>query len=129
MKAADDLIDRHLIKAGCDGQVAEIFVEEGEWVNRGDKVMRIIQMDRLRIDGRANSNDFFHSDLDGKSVTVTQTLPDKSIATFTGIVRLVKLENSVSNKLFFEVEIQNKRRGNYWLLRPNSEVDIKVQLK
>ena len=91
--------------------------------------MRIIQMDRLRIDGRANSNDFFHSDLDGKSVTVTQTLPDKSIATFTGIVRLVKLENSVSNKLFFEVEIQNKRRGNYWLLRPNSEVDIKVQLK
>lgn len=129
MKAADDLIDRHLIKAGCDGQVAEIFVEEGEWVNRGDKVMRIIQMDRLRIDGRANSNDFFHSDLDGKSVTVTQTLPDKSIATFTGIVRLVKLENSVSNKLFFEVEIQNQRRGNYWLLRPNSEVDIKVQLK
>lgn len=129
MKAADDLIDRHLIKAGCDGQVAEIFVEEGEWVNRGDKVMRIIQMDRLRIDGRANSNDFFQSDLDGKSVTVTQTLPDKSIATFTGIVRLVKLENSVSNKLFFEVEIQNQRRGNYWLLRPNSEVDIKVQLK
>ncbi len=129
LKAADDLIDRHLIKATCDGQVAEVFVEEGEWVNRGDKVMRILQMDRLRIDGRANTQDFFESELLGKSVTVTQVLPDKTVATFMGTVVLVKLENSVSNKLFFEVEIQNQRRGNYWLLRPNSEVDIKVRLK
>lgn len=128
-RAADDLIERHLIKAACDGQVAELFVEEGEWVNRGDKVMRIIQMDRLLIDGSANASDFFQGDLEGKPVTVTQVLPDKTTATFMGIVVGVKPENSVTNKLFFEVEIQNQRRGNFWLLRPNSEVDIKVQLK
>ena len=128
-RAADDLIERHLIKAASDGQVAELFVEEGEWVNRGDKVMRIIQMDRLLIDGSANASDFFQGDLEGKPVTVTQVLPDKTTATFMGTVVGVKPENSVTNKLFFEVEIQNQRRGNFWLLRPNSEVDIKVQLK
>lgn len=128
-RAADDLIERHLIKAASDGQVAELFVEEGEWVNRGDKVMRIIQMDRLLIDGSANASDFFQGDLEGKPVTVTQVLPDKTTATFMGKVVGVKPENSVTNKLFFEVEIQNQRRGNFWLLRPNSEVDIKVQLK
>lgn len=129
IQAARDLIARHVVESLIDGQVAEIYVQPGEWVNRGDKVMRVIQMNPLRIDGRANSREMFPHDLEGKNVTVSLKTPDRTVEEFNGVVARVNLENSVSDKYFFVVEVTNRKRGNHWLLRPNAEVDIKVILK
>ena len=45
-----------------------------------------------------------------------------------GRVVRINLENSVSDKYYFQVEVQNRKRGEFWILRPNAEVEIKVYL-
>ncbi len=129
IQAADELISRHEVNSLIDGQVAEVYVQVGEWVNRGDKVMRVIQMQKLQISGRADAKELFPGDLDGKDVVVTLQTPLKTTERFNGKVVRVNLENSVSDKYFFVVEVENRQRGTNWLLRPNAVVDIQVLLK
>lgn len=48
---ADLQIDRRRILAPFDGIVMERYVDEMEWVQPGEPVLRIIQVNRLRIEG------------------------------------------------------------------------------
>lgn len=137
IKAAEDLIKRHQVSSLLEkGEVAEIYVQVGEWVNRGDKVARVIQMDRLKISGLADAKKMFPGELMGKPVKVILKVPnrDKNSAepetaeVFDGRVIRVKSEISFSDMFFFEVEIENRMRGKFWLLRPNAEVELRVYL-
>lgn len=129
IRAADDLIDRHRVKCLLEkGQVAEIFVQVGEWVNRGDKVARVIDMRNLKIEGRADARSLYPEQLADRPVIVTVKLPNDQTETLQGRVVKISLENSFSDTFFFEVHVTNQLRGNYWMLRPNMEVDIRVLL-
>ncbi|MEE2639810.1 MAG: HlyD family efflux transporter periplasmic adaptor subunit [Planctomycetota bacterium] len=130
IRAADDLINRHQVSSLLkSAEVADIYVQVGEWVNRGDKVARVIQMDRLKILGRADSKELFPWEIQDRPVVVTLQLPQNQTTTFNGKVVRVNAENTVSGKFFFEVEVENRKRENFWLLRPNAEVEIRVTLK
>ena len=48
---ADLQVDRRRILAPFDGIVMERYVDEMEWVQPGEPVLRIIRVDRLRIEG------------------------------------------------------------------------------
>lgn len=127
--AADAMIERHKVRSLLQqGEVAEIFVQKGEWVNRGDKVARVIDMENLKITGRADAKMIYPEQIDGRPVIVTLILPNDATETFTGRVVRINLENSVSDKYYFEVEVKNRKRGDFWILRPNAEVGIKVLL-
>lgn len=127
--AADDLINRHNVTSLLAfGEVAELFVQAGEWVNRGDKVARVIDMKNLKITGRANAKKIYPEQIANRPVLVSVSLPDDKIETFVGRVIRVSLENSVSDNFYFQVNVENRKRGDFWILRPNAEVDIKVLL-
>lgn len=55
-RAADiGLVEQNILKrqitAPFAGQVVEVFRRKGDWVNTGDRVFRIIRLDRLRVEG------------------------------------------------------------------------------
>jgi biotin carboxyl carrier protein len=129
IQAADDLIKRHQANSLLQkGEVAEIFVQIGEWVNRGDKIARVIQMDTLKINGRAESKVLYPSEIHNRPVEVYLQLPNNRSERFEGQVTRVNLENQVSGMFFFEVKVANRKLDEFWLLRPNADVDIKVRL-
>ena len=129
IKGANDLVERHKVRSLLQkGEVAEIFVQVGEWVNRGDKVARVIDMENLKITGRADSRTIYPEQIANRPVIVTLRLPNNQEETFNGRVVRINLENSVSDKYYFQVEVQNRKRGEFWILRPNAEVEIKVYL-
>ncbi|MEC9091693.1 MAG: HlyD family secretion protein, partial [Planctomycetota bacterium] len=129
IQAADDLIKRHQANSLLQkGEVAEIFVQIGEWVNRGDSIARVIQMDTLKINGRAESKVLYPSEIHNRPVEVYLQLPNNRSERFEGRVTRVNLENQVSGMFFFEIEVANRKLDEFWLLRPNADVDIKVRL-
>lgn len=48
---AQRAVERHSILAPFDGVVAQVYRRRGEWVEPGEKVMRLVRTDRLKVEG------------------------------------------------------------------------------
>ena len=70
-------IDRRRIVAPIDGMVVAVVHKQGEWVNPGDPVLRILRLDKLRVEGFLNATKI-SSDLLGRPVKLTVELPGNS---------------------------------------------------
>lgn len=51
LEAAETRLARQVIRAPIDGVVVQIYRHKGEWVEPGQQVVRILRMDRLRVEG------------------------------------------------------------------------------
>jgi macrolide-specific efflux system membrane fusion protein len=79
LTAARAQVARRRIAAPFDGVVVQIYVRRGEWVEPGQKALRIINVDRLKAEGFVPSAATV-ADLSGKSVSLevegqTATVP------------------------------------------------------
>lgn len=74
-EAAQLALERRILRAPFDGVVTSINKKPGEWIAGGDPVMQIVGIKRLRVSGNVDATQWGPSDLAGRSVTVTITLP------------------------------------------------------
>ncbi len=51
LETAEMKLDRQTILAPIDGVVVQVYRRDGEWVEPGEQVVRILRMDRLRVEG------------------------------------------------------------------------------
>lgn len=118
-------VERHRIVAPISGIVAEQHFEQGEWVEAGQVVSRLLQVDRLKVEGVLNA-DLLVKKLTGADVTVTTNLPGKSTPTkFKGRLVFVSSEtNAFNNTVRFRAEIDNRDL----LLRPGMKGSIAIHL-
>ena len=86
-------IDVRKFVAPINGVVVEVLRQPGEWVEPGEKVLRIVRMDRLRAEGMVHSRDL-PPDLRGAPVSITMDLPGKGETTFPGKIVFVSPEIS-----------------------------------
>jgi macrolide-specific efflux system membrane fusion protein len=101
-------IDVRKILAPINGVVVEVLRQPGEWVEPGEKVLRIVRMDRLRAEGMVHSRDL-PPDLRGAPVSITMDLPGKGETTFAGKVVFVSPEISpVNGQVRVWAEVENK---------------------
>jgi multidrug efflux pump subunit AcrA (membrane-fusion protein) len=96
LKEADrDLADADVksrrIVSPIGGKVVEVNRRAGEWVKPGDKVFRIISLDRLRAKGFVKFASI-RGKLEGRSVVLTVDLPGYPKAQFRGKVTFVSDE-------------------------------------
>jgi macrolide-specific efflux system membrane fusion protein len=101
-------IDVRKIVAPINGVVVEVLRQPGEWVEPGEKVLRIVRMDRLRAEGMVHIRDL-PPDLRGAPVSITMDLPGKGETTFQGKVVFVSPEISpVNGQVRVWAEVNNK---------------------
>ena len=62
-------VDRHQIKSPIQGAVIEIIAKKGEWVRPGDPLIRVMRVDRLKVEGFLK-RDAISSSLLDRSVTI-----------------------------------------------------------
>ena len=67
-KMAEQRIEQHSILSSGDGQIVEISVQPGEWVDAGTPVARVISLDPIRIDCFIDGRSY-GSELVGHDVT------------------------------------------------------------
>src|SRR5262245_1475381 len=61
---------RHQATAPFAGVVVQVHKRQGDWVEPGDKMLRLIRLDRLRVEGFLDAS-LAKSSLEGKPVTLT----------------------------------------------------------
>ena len=134
-EVADLQIGRRQILAPVDGIVAERYVDEGEWVRPGDDVLRIVRMDRVRIEGTVKASEMSPAQLRrGQRVDVRLDPQGQSVPG-----RLVHVSPIMSTGSRFEVwaEVENRRIGTdpsrpeqgAWLLIPGLKAQMTIYLE
>lgn len=105
--AAKELVERHSIESPLGGMVVQLHKRPGEWVNPGDPVVRILRLDRLRVEGFVEARQ--HGlELKGRAVTLVADLPGAAKKEFKGQVVFVSPEvEAVTGQFRVWAEVEN----------------------
>jgi multidrug resistance efflux pump len=115
---------RRVIPAPVSGEVVEIFVRGGEWVEQGKPVFRVVRLDRLRIEGFVKFADLEPSDVIGRAVEVVANFPGNRVESFSGKVTFVSPLVQPGGEYRIWAEVDNRRKSSQWLLRPGLDVSM-----
>ncbi len=130
--AVDNDIRKRKLEAPVDGVVEKVFKRVGEWVTPGENVVRIVRMDRLRVEGTLPADDYLPEDVVGQPVTIEVSMTrggKKIIEKVAGTLDYVSpLIEGGEYRIWVEVENSQTTSGQ-WLLRPGQYADMSINLK
>lgn len=128
VRAADSSIRRRRIVSPLPGLVVEVHRSAGEWVQPGDRVIRIVRMDRLRVEGFVKADALRPSEVDHRPVDVEVTLARGLKKRFPGKITFVDPRIEVDGEYRVWAEVVNEPDGRLWHLRPGMKVEMVVDL-
>lgn len=122
LEAARAQVERRKIVAPFDGIVVQVYAREGEWVEPGQKALRIVNVDRLKAEGFVAAVDATPN-LVGVPVQLTLSSTETSAASFAGTIEFVSPEvDPITGQVRVWAEIDN-RDGR---LRPGLPARMRV---
>jgi len=122
-KLAEHELARREIRAPVTGVIEEVMPVVGDWVRAGDPIVRLVQMDRLRIKGALLYDPHTPASVRGKPVLVKVHLAGDSPnepSEFTGVVDSASSTIGRDGRFDISVEVENRQdpiTGD-WLLMP-----------
>ena len=125
--AAQDGIERRRITAPIDGIVEEVFRHKGEWVQAGDPVMRLMRMDRLRVQGFLNAREFGPEIIGNRPVRVDVELSGGRRETFRGRIVFVSARIQAGGQYRVWAEVENRQSASQWVLRPGMAATMTIE--
>ena len=123
--AADKAIERRVIRSPLDGEVEEVYPHEGEWLQPGDPLARLIRTDRLYVDGYVEASRWNSSDVRDRPVTVEARLAGGKQETFQGRIFNVRPRMESGNYRVV-AEVENRQADGEWLLRAGQFVTMTI---
>lgn len=114
------------ITAPFDGTVVEVFARKGEWVQPGEKVLRLVSVDRLKAEGFVYAKNI-HDSLVGAEVAVVpaERDPTTQASPSRGKVVFVSPEmDPITGQVRVWAEIENANGQ----LRPGQPVSMSISL-
>jgi multidrug resistance efflux pump len=129
LAAATEKVERRRIKSPLDGQVQKLNRHVGEWVQAGEPVLRVVQVNRLRTEGFLNISEFAPEEISGRPVTVQVVFARGRTETFNGKIVFVDPMVEAGGQYLVRAVIQNREENGQWLLRPGMNAEMTIQLK
>jgi multidrug resistance efflux pump len=129
LQNADEQIRRREIRTPVDGIVQKIYQHIGEWVKPGDTVIHVVRMDRLSVEGFLNNSELPPAEVMNRPVIVDVELARARKMQFEGKIVFVDPQVMAGGEYVVRAEVENRKEGGQWLLRPGMHVDMTVQLK
>jgi macrolide-specific efflux system membrane fusion protein len=109
MELAKQAVDRRVLMAPISGMVVQVIPHQGEWIQAGKTAVRVLRVDRLRVEGFISSKNLA-ADLLGRRVTLAVDLPGKPGSSFDGAVVFVSPEvNPVNGQVRVWAEVENRK--------------------
>ena len=119
-------VERRSITAPFDGYIEARIAQLGEWVQPGTPIVTLVQLDRLRVEGVVNALRYGRQVTPGTPVRVrvmSETNADNAI-TVPGKIGFVSSEIDLNNRYRVWVDIENRRVGNDWAIKPGMKAEI-----
>ena len=129
LQAAEAKLKQYRLTAPLDAVVVELSRHEGEWVQPGDPVMRLVRLDRLRVEGFLNVKNQNPAEVQDQPVSVTIPLAGGRQETVSGRIVYVKPLVEAGGEFLVRAEIDNRKQNGVWVLRPGQSVQMTIQLK
>ena len=130
VKGAEDGVMRRRFMAPFAGQIVEIFRREGEWVQPGDRILRLMQFDTMTVSGSIDATTHDPEDVDGKPVTLEVTRARGRKVALQGVVTYVSPNLQSDNKYRIEAEVTNRRgESGHWLVPHGAMATMTVHVK
>jgi multidrug efflux pump subunit AcrA (membrane-fusion protein) len=129
VEAAQLAVTRREFKAPIDGIVQEVIMHEGEWVNPGDVLMRIVRLDQLKVQGFVDSRQLHPSEVKDKTVTVDVDLARGRRVQFTGRIDYVSAEiEEVDDRYRVWATVDNRQENGHWVLSPGMVASMTIDV-
>jgi len=128
-KLASYELARRVVKSPVEGVVVEVFPRVGAWVRAGDPIARVVQLDRLRIEGYLQYGPISPADVDGKPVTVQVQLAKGQVGTFQGRIDSVDPIIEGGNRFRVRAEVINQKLGEHWALMGGMIANMQIHWK
>jgi len=114
VRIAENDVQRRRIVSPIDGIVVQLNHRQGEWVEPGKPVIRVVRIDRLRAEGFLDARHLSGS-LQGRAVKLLVEIPGHGETQFAGVLRFVSPEvDPIDGKTRMWAEVENDEL----LLRP-----------
>jgi multidrug efflux pump subunit AcrA (membrane-fusion protein) len=128
LEAAGVGIERRQITAPIDAVVLKLHHHQGEWVQPGDPVVHIIQLNRLWVEGFVDAEKVSPSEVDGKPVQVAVVLARGRQVTVPGRIVFAKpvIEG---NTYLVRAEVENRQENGFWMLSPGMPARMTIQVR
>ena len=127
LEVATITVNHHRIAAAQDGVIVQVFRRVGEWVQPGDAIMRIVYMDKLRVEGFVDSDAFTADEIFGREVEVTAQLPRGRIEKFRSVISFVD-PVVLSGNFRVWCDVENRQHNGHWILRPGNNAEMTIKL-
>ena len=127
IEIATEAIRRHKIHSPTDGVVEKTVRNVGEWVSPGDMLMRIVRMDKLKIEGFVSDATISPHDLVGRPMTAKVERGGGKVEQFKGTVIFVSTEKQATGSYRIWAEVENRRKAGKWLLYPGQSATMNLK--
>lgn len=127
------MVGRRELKTAHAGVVMQIFKREGDWVSPGDRVMRLVRLDTLRVTGRVSAvakpgvTAYHWRDMVGRPVEVTVELPGGKEVKVPSKIAFAAQEVEQDGTYRIWADIENQMEGNTWLMGPGLQASMNLQ--
>ena len=122
---AQAAVDRRDITSPLNGVVAKKYKHQGEWAQPGDSVLKVVQMDRLWVEGDINGSKYARHTVMGSKVRITVKLTGGEERFFDGKVVYASSEIE-SNEYTIRAEIENQKENGHWILSPGLDAKMEI---
>lgn len=126
---ADKDVQQRQIRAPLEGEIAEIYMQTGEWVEAGKPVVRIVRLDRLRVEGFIHVRDALPGEIVNRPVKVRVELARGERREFTGVITFVSPLVQAGGDYRVYADVENRREQDQWLLRPGLEAEMTLDAR
>jgi macrolide-specific efflux system membrane fusion protein len=119
VEATENSIERRLITSPLAGIVVQVFPHQGEWMQPGDPLARVVRADKLRVEGYVDSTRWNPEQVRDRPVTAEVMLADNRREKFPGRIVFTSpiVESGGDYRVFAEVENRQREGTQQWLLR------------
>ncbi len=124
LRAARLDAQRRKIESPIDGTVVEVRASVGEWVEPGESLVRVVSIDRVKVEGFVPAGDAAKLTIGAETVL---QVPDSNMA-LKGKLAFVSPEiDPINNQVRVWAEVENAKLANGQLvLRPGESVTLRI---
>lgn len=130
VKAAEVQLALRKITAPFDGEVAHVFLKQHAWAKEGDKILTLVAMEELRVEGNASEGleVVAPHELLGAPVTieviVAKDKPPVIVESTIGFVSPVQTAQDVK----VSAKVKNQMVNGQWILREGMRATMKIKV-
>lgn len=126
VEAAEEAIRRRQLISPIAGTIVELTPHVGEWLKPGDPVLKIVNMEVLKIEGYVNIKHFRQDELQSRTVIAEVDMGSKVPLNVPAKIAFVSPVVEPGGEYRIKAEIQNRKnpQTGEWILKPGLSAEL-----